>query len=132
MIARTDLRKRAKAKLKDAEILYQNKRYDGAVYLSGYVMELILKARTCRTLNWTDFPETNREFQEYRSFKTHNLDILLSLSGLEQKIKIHHFVDWSNVNQWNPEMRYSDIGNVSSVDAKDMIDSIKNLMGVIK
>ncbi|WP_321319596.1 HEPN domain-containing protein [Labilibaculum sp.] len=132
MISRTDLRKRAKAKLKDAEILYQNRRYDGAVYLSGYVMELILKARTCRTLNWTDFPETNREFQEYRSFKTHNLDILLSLSGLESKIKIYHFVDWSNVNQWNPEMRYSDIGNVTSTEAKDMIDSIKNLMGVIK
>lgn len=132
MISRTDLRKRAKAKLKDAEILYQNRRYDGAVYLSGYVMELILKARTCRTLNWTDFPETNREFQEYKSFRTHNLDILLSLSGLESKIKIHHFVDWSNVNQWNPEMRYSDIGNITSTEAKDMIDSIKNLLGVIK
>lgn len=132
MISRIDLRKRAKAKLKDAEILYNNRRYDGAVYLSGYVMELILKARTCRTLNWTGYPETIREFQDYRSFKTHNLDILLSLSGLEPKIKIYHFVDWSNVNQWNPEMRYGDIGKVTSIEAKDIIDSIKNLMQIIK
>ena len=132
MISKSDLRKRARAKLKDAEILYQNRRYDGAVYISGYVMELILKARTCRTLNWLDFPETNREFQNLKSFKTHNLDILLSLSGLEPKIKNHHFLDWNNVNQWNPEMRYSDIGNVTSIEARDMIESIKNLMKVIK
>jgi len=132
MIAKTDLRKRARAKLKDAEILLKNKRYDGAVYLGGYVMELILKARTCRNLSWTGFPETNGEFQNYRSFKTHNLDILLSLSGVEQKVKLHHFMDWNNVNQWNPEMRYGEIGGMSSQDAKDILESIKNLMKVIK
>lgn len=132
MITKSDLRKRARAKLKDAEILLKNKRYDGAVYLSGYVMELILKARTCRNLSWAGFPETNNEFQNYRSFKTHNLDILLSLSGIEQKIKFNHFIDWNNVNQWNPEMRYAEIGGISPQDAKDIIDSIKNLMNVIK
>ncbi len=132
MISRSDLRKRAIAKLKDADILYQNNRYDGAVYLSGYVMELLLKARTCRTLNWSDFPESNREFENYKSFKTHNLDILLKLSGIESKIKNFHFVDWSNVNQWNPEMRYSAIGSVTQLQAKDMLSSIKNLMKVIK
>jgi HEPN domain-containing protein len=36
MISKNDLRKRARTKLKDAEILLKNKRYDGAVYLSGY------------------------------------------------------------------------------------------------
>jgi hypothetical protein len=132
MISKTDLRKRARAKLKDAEILFKYNRYDGAVYLGGYVMELILKARTCRNLSWTDFPETNGEFQNYRSFKTHNLDILLSLSGLENKIKLEHFIDWNNINQWNPEMRYAEIGNITSQDAGDIIDSIKNLMKVIK
>jgi hypothetical protein len=131
MISRIDLKKRATAKLKDAEILFQNRRYDGAVYLSGYVMELLLKARTCKTLNWTDFPESNREFENYRSFRTHNLDILLSLSGLESKIKINYFLDWNVVNQWNPEMRYGPIGSVTNLQAKEMIESIKNLMKVI-
>lgn len=132
MISKIDLRKRARAKLKDAEILFQYRRYDGAVYLGGYVMELMLKARTCRTLNWTGFPETNREFQDFKSFRTHNLDILLSLSGLEERIKMNHFIDWNNVNQWNPEIRYAEIGNISLNDAKDILDSIKNLMQVIK
>ena len=132
MITKIELRKRAKAKLKDAEVLLNNSRYDGAVYLGGYVIELILKARTCRTLNWSEFPETNNEFQNYRSFKIHNLDVLLSLSGLETKIKSLHFIDWNNVNQWNPEMRYGVIGTISPIQAQEMLDSVKNLMLVIK
>lgn len=132
MITRIELRKRARSKLKDAEVLLVNRRYDGAVYIGGYVIELILKARTCRTLKWNDFPETNGEFHNYRSFKTHNLDILLSLSGLEDKIKLHHFIDWNNVNQWKPEMRYGVVGTITSVQAQNMIDSVKNLMIVIK
>tara|TARA_Y100000815_G_C13275647_1_gene474828 strand:+ start:202 stop:600 length:399 start_codon:yes stop_codon:yes gene_type:complete len=131
MITKRELRKRAKAKLKDAEILLENRRFDGAVYLGGYAIELILKARTCRTLNWNEFPETRGEFQNYNSFKTHNLEVLLHLSGLESKIKISHFIDWNNVNQWNPEMRYSDIGNISAREAEEMLDSVKNLMTVI-
>jgi hypothetical protein len=93
--------------------------------------QTLLKARTCKTLNWTDFPESNREFENYRSFRTHNLDILLSLSGLESKIKINYFLDWNVVNQWNPEMRYGPIGSVTNLQAKEMIESIKNLMKVI-
>jgi hypothetical protein len=76
MIPKVELRRRAKAKLKDAEILFLNRRYDGSVYLCGYVIELALKARTCTTLKWPDFPETNNDFRNFLSFKTHNLDIL--------------------------------------------------------
>jgi len=132
MIGKTSLKKRARSKLKDADILLDNKRYDGAIYLCGYVIELILKARTCRTLNWTGFPETNNEFRNFQSFRTHNLDVLLSLSGLEEKIKLHHFFDWNLVNQWNPEMRYADVGIVTATEARAMINAVKNLIIIIK
>ena len=132
MITKSELRKRAKAKLSDAEVLYKNRRYDGAVYIAGYALELSLKARTCRTLNWNEFPETNGEFKRYNSFKTHNLDILLSLSGVEEKIKLNYFMDWNNINEWNPEQRYAEIGNISKSDARARIDSIKNLMSGLK
>lgn len=131
MISRKELRKRAKAKLKDAEILFLNRRFDGSVYLCGYVIELALKSRTCRTLKWTDFPENNNEFKNYQSFKTHNLDILLTLSGLESKIKLLHTIDWNNVNQWNPEMRYGPIGTITRTEANDMITSTKNLLKIL-
>jgi hypothetical protein len=131
MISRKELRKRAIAKLKDAEVLFRNQRFDGSVYLCGYVLELALKARTCKTLKWHDFPETNNDFKNYQSFRTHNLDILLTLSGLETKIKLNHFVDWNNVNQWNPEMRYGPTGVISRNEANEMIISTKNLIRII-
>jgi hypothetical protein len=61
-------------------------RYDGAIYLCGYAIEVALKARTCRTLGWAEFPETNREFENYRSFRTHDLEVLLNLSGVRNRI----------------------------------------------
>ena len=45
-----ELRKIAKARLKDAEALLAAHRYDGAIYLCGYAVELALKARICQTL----------------------------------------------------------------------------------
>ncbi len=79
-----------RARLKDAEVLLQSRRYDGAVYVCGYAIEIALKERICRTLDWPEFFSTKREFDGLQSFKTHDLDILLHLSGVERTI------DWRN------------------------------------
>lgn len=131
MIKRTELRKIAKARIKDAEVLLMAKRYDGAAYICGKAQELGLKAGICRILKWTGYPSTNKEFADYRCFKTHDLDVLLHLSGIEDKIKTLFFSDWSNVANWNPEARYEPIGTVSKSDAYDMINATKNLMKVL-
>lgn len=52
----------ARARLKEAQILFKAKRYDAATYLCGYAIELALKARICQTLGYIHFPETNKEF----------------------------------------------------------------------
>lgn len=49
MIDLTELRKIAEERLKDAEALLAAGRYDGAIYLGGYVVELGLKRRICVT-----------------------------------------------------------------------------------
>ncbi|TGN99919.1 hypothetical protein PN36_31770 [Candidatus Thiomargarita nelsonii] len=90
-----------------------------------------LKARICRTLKWSGYPSTNKEFANYRSFKTHDLDVLLHLSGIEEKIKTIFFGDWSNVANLNPEARYEPIGTVSEADAYNMINATKNLVKVL-
>jgi len=131
MIKRTELKKIARARIKDAEVLLKAKRYDGAAYICGYALELGLKARICQTLKWSGYPSTNKEFANYRCFKTHDLDVLLHLSGIEEKIKTVSFNDWSNVANWNPEARYEPIGTVSEQDAYDMIMSTQKLMKVL-
>jgi hypothetical protein len=128
MLDHKDIKVLAKARLRDAQVLLRGKRYEGAIYLCGYAVELALKARICQTLGWTGYPSTNPEFNEYRSFKTHDLDVLLHLSGIEGKIKSHLLADWSAVAQWNPESRYNPIGKAKPADATLMVASTKALL----
>lgn len=123
MISPAELRSIARARIKDAEALLAAGRYDGSVYLCGYSVESGLKARICRTLKWTEgFPSTNKEFENYKSFRTHNLDVLLHLSGAEKKIKEPNpMAEWSIVLAWDPDARYRPIGTATADDATDMI-----------
>jgi HEPN domain-containing protein len=131
MIDRSKLTEIAGERLKDAEALLAAGRYDGAIYLGGYVVELSLKSRICGVLNWKGFPQTRGEFQNYQSFKTHDLDVLLSLSGAEDKIKTQLLAEWSAVAAWDPEARYNPIGSASKDDAILLIEAAKTLLGTL-
>lgn len=122
-----EIEKIIRARIEDARVLYESSRYDGSVYLCGYAIELGLKARICRTLQWDEYPTSGK----YNSFKTHDLDILLHLTGCEDKVKLKHLADWSIVAQWNPEARYNPIGSVQDSDAKDMLESTRELLKIL-
>ena len=53
---KTEIEKIVQARLKDAEVLFEASRFDGSVYLCGYAIELGLKARICRVLQWDEYP----------------------------------------------------------------------------
>jgi HEPN domain-containing protein len=131
MIPVGDLRKVAHARLKEAEVLYLGKRYDGAVYLCGYAVEIGLKARICRALKWASYPSTRGEFEGYQSFRTHDLDILLHLSAREAKIKAGHLAEWSILAAWDPNSRYLRIGSASHLEAAAMIAATKTLLAAL-
>jgi HEPN domain-containing protein len=131
MISRNELRKIARARLKDSEALFQSGRYDSARYLCGYAIELALKARICRTLKWAGFPSTRKDFESLSSLKTHDLDILLKLSGLENKIQAGFAVEWGIVATWEPESRYHAGGTTKQSEAARMIAAVKTLLRVI-
>jgi hypothetical protein len=121
----------ARARLQDANVLFINERCDGAAYLCGYAVELALKARICRTLSWSGFPETRGEFENLGSFKTHKLDVLLALSGQESRIKTDHFTEWSAVATWDPEARYKPVGKIEPVEVALMIIAAETLLEVL-
>jgi HEPN domain-containing protein len=128
MITRSDLTKIARARLRDAEVLYRSQRYDGAIYLCGYAVEIALKARICKPLSWSGYPSTGGEFQNYQSFRTHNLDVLLRLAGVEEKIKTTLMTEWSTVAAWDQEARYKPIGSATRQAAELMIASARVLL----
>ncbi len=131
MISVAELDRIAQARLGDAKALLAAGRHDGATYLCGYAVEVALKARICRTLNWPEFPSTGSEFQTYRSFHTHELDVLLRLSGQEARVKQQHFTDWNTVAMWKPESRYNVVGTAQKSDAEAMIRAAEQLLKVL-
>jgi hypothetical protein len=95
------------------------------------VVEIALKARICRTLKWVGFPEHPKEFQALTSFKTHDLDMLLFLSGREQRIKTNHLAEWSAIATWDPEVRYKVPGSAKKADAELLLKSADALLSVL-
>src|SRR6266446_3994402 len=63
MILVAELEHIARARLDDAKVLLTAGRFDGATYLCGYAVEVALKARICRVLNWSEFPALAASFR---------------------------------------------------------------------
>ena len=131
MISVAELDNIARARIEDATALLTAGRFDGATYLCGYAVELALKARICRTLNWTEFPSTGSEFQAYRSFQTHDLDVLLRLSGQGPRIMQNHFPLWNAVARWTVESRYNAVGAVEQPGATEMIQAAEEMVAIL-
>lgn len=132
MLTLQQLRGLARTRLTDAEILFNNGRYDGAVYLGGYAIELLLKTRICVRNHWKRFPGSSAEFDSTNErYRTHDLGLLLRESGREQRIRDRCLAEWFLVAKWNPEQRYDPPGHVVQRDANDVLKAINTLRGQI-
>ena len=128
MIPLEELDRIGLARLADAQALFVAGRYDGATYMCGYAVEVALKARICRERGWVDFPGTGAEFRRDRAVQTHELEVLLQLSGQEARIKQQHFRVWNRVAVWKAESRYNVIGTAQRIDAENMIQATQQLL----
>ncbi|RYY07214.1 MAG: hypothetical protein EOP43_03925 [Sphingobacteriaceae bacterium] len=124
MILLETLKELIKQKLTDAAILQKNDRYDTAVYIAGYAIEMALKLKICKLFKLNQgFPENKHEFNIYqknvqsqillagaitqiKDIKHHELSKLLFFSGVEYQIRLKFLDEWNLVAIWNPEMRY--------------------------
>ena len=132
MIGKSALRKIALARLEDSVVLFNNNRYDSALYLCGYAVEIALKCRICETLQWAGYPSTNKDFENLKSFKTHSLEVLLTLSGVETEIKNKFFIAWSAIEDWEPEIRYNPVGSADEQKTRLAIESARILLSSLK
>jgi len=125
-----DLHKLAESRLLDGKALFAAGRIAGAVYLSGYSVELVLKARICRTLGWEGWPDGS-QFGKLNCLKTHDLATLLHLSGVESSLKKDQTLaaSWLSVAEWDPETRYKvPDKDADKNDAKEMIEHANRLL----
>lgn len=77
------------------------------------------------------FPAHRSEFRGLQSFQTHDLEMLLHLSGIEADIKNEHIEDWSRVIEWSPESRYHCVGKEDENAAGAKIRAAKRVLEAI-
>ncbi len=121
-----DLKVLVQERLDDAKALLDAGRYSGAVYICGYVVELGLKKKICETLNWDEYPTDS----QYKTLKTHELEVLLHFSGVKKFVIENLTAEWSVVSKWDPEKRYA-TRQVIRADAESMIKSAEMLLRVL-
>jgi len=129
---RNDLKEIAKIRLKEARTLLNNRNYDGAYYLCGYVIECALKACIAKQTKRYDFPNKRTVDESY----THNLTRLLKVAGLERYLDVEmrrnpkFALSWAVVKDWSEESRYE---KHTSKEAQDLRSAIVNKRnGVLK
>jgi HEPN domain-containing protein len=129
-VKRRDLQALAETRLQEAQVLFQNRKFDGAYYLAGYAIECAIKACVAKKTQRFDFPDKSLATQAY----THNLTELLKPAGLAQILEQEFRGDptlevrWGVVKDWNEQSRY---GTHSRKKAKDMIDAVGEPQGVL-
>ncbi len=146
MKCQADIEALANDKLIDAECLFKSDRYDSAYYLAGYSVELLLKAKVCKTLgieNFFDFNNASKaKFMAknvdnvFKSYRVHDYSQLLLLSGVytefydELNTNANLKSDWSIVSQWNENSRY--LTGISKEEVENFLTSIKEIMSWIQ
>ena len=137
MQCQADIQALSKSKLAESKCLFDNGFHDGAYYLAGYAVELLLKARVCKTLGIDDFFQFNKSKKKelYKAYKVHNYEELLLLSGIYTDFvnvqkDVNFKADWSIVRQWDEESRY--ITGRSPKDVEDFIESVNKIVSWIE
>lgn len=105
---RADLQALATRRLRDAEILLLNSRYDAAYYVAGYSVECALKACIARMTKESDFPDKARTDKAW----THSLEKLIDAAELKPTLSLAREQsadfdqNWAIVKDWSEHSRY--------------------------
>lgn len=121
VITQAEFQALAETRLREAQALLSAQFWSGAYYLSGYAVELALKANVIRRLKSSDaFPEKNFSARCY----THDLRVLLEIAGLVSELNSAPVTvqsNWATVFKWTEQSRYS---CSLQQEAEELVDAI--------
>ncbi len=106
----------AEAKLVDATLLVQNQRWSNAYYLSGYAVEIGIKAVIAKRMAHETIPDLSF----VKSIYQHGFKELIGVAGLTADLQAAQALDpqfgayCGIVAQWKPEARYQSIDAISA------------------
>lgn len=112
---RKKLQNLARARLKDAKALLGRKRWSGAYYLCGYVIECALKACLLRHLGESEAIFGDQQYlKKLADCWTHDLVKLVNLAGLDADFGAARGANaaldafWTETKDWKETSRYEE------------------------
>jgi len=122
-LSRATLQRLSLAKVEDANLLFQNRRYSNAYYLYGYGIELGLKACIARQVHAETIPDKTI----LTRFLTHKIVDLVALAGLasllkERKNDPEFDVRWAVVVEWSEDVRYEAVDAIVATAMQDAVE----------
>lgn len=129
-------------RIDEAKVLLASGYSDGAFYLVGYAVELMLKWRICKLFGIDNLFSASQESSSAigngvselrKTFKTHDLLALLLYSGLKTKfdaeksgnltlLKVHSLV----MTEWKESIRYMPCGHTETSDVEIVLTLISD------
>lgn len=129
---RKDFQNLTVTRIKEAKVLLDNGKYEGAYYLAGYAVECALKSCIAKNTKRYEFPPKNCQ-----NYYDHNLKKLIGFANLSVEFDKKYKADskfqlnWETVKGWNSESRYqTTIQPQTSLDFYKAITDRKS--GVLK
>jgi len=118
----------------DAQALLNARRWRGAMYLAGYSIECVLKAKLMQMFSCSNLLDLEDELQrrnllaDRATIFTHQLEVLLRLANGLDRLRQNAAL-WplfNIVNRWIPAWRYNpDLSNRE--DAEDYLDAVDKI-----
>ena len=130
----TEQSKAAVHRREDAHALFNATRWRGAMYMAGYSIECLLKAKLMRIYACSNLRDLEVELQrrgllaEHATIFTHQLEILLRLAnGLDRLRQNAQLWPLFNiVNRWIPAWRYNPDRSEHD-DARDYLNAVDSI-----
>ena len=148
MRAADEIKRLAHERLQEAVILCNNDKYDGAFYLAGYSVELMLKAKVCEHLGIDNLFDSRCTIQGIadvrKAVKTHDIAVLLILSGLRNAFEIAkstnkiiakthaRLFDAAGQCTWNEQIRYCSVGTQKVETVRELIELLQHEEGLLQ
>ena len=147
-----EIKNLARLRLSEAEILCKAEMYDGAFYLAGYSIELMLKAKVCEHWGIDNLFDEQCDIAKIGDIKKavqiHDIRLLLIFTGLRTKLQADiengneelmevssYLIAGSGKNEnclWSEQIRYQPMGSQKPKDVTRFIALLKGERGLLK
>lgn len=148
MIPVADFQHTACERFRDAKCLLDGERFDGAIYMAGYALEIAIKVKLCHSKEMPAFPDTEDEWKdvngalkkfdntwkktnnafdkESKSWKEHLSEELVNRLDESLKNQILANRDWRKIRIWSVDLRYRR-GIATTSQATGFINAIEHI-----